>query len=180
MTTVWVLITLTMAYPVLRGLQLRQTELLRLQFAEKGKALLSSPKFDEKQKELFTSMLDDAFEWRFMAFASFLLPSVALRYALDSNFRARIHSEDVTFCGIEKQAEGKEFMRLHREVVIAANPIFFVVVFLEIIFILVPSIIIAGSVDAGVDRFKQTVRATERKVSARVGHKLLHGNFNHA
>lgn len=107
---------IALLYPILHALVLRWTEPVRLEFADIGKSLLSSPDISEEHKELISDMLDDVFSWRFMAFATFAFPVAVFRGGaktrLDENEKQLFDRPDMS-----------RFVHLHMKSVMAASPL---------------------------------------------------------
>lgn len=134
------------AYEALRALILRRTSNVRLRLAKSGKRLLSSPDLNENQKILISNMLDDAFDWRFMAMATFTFPIVLFgyrKYTPDKEFHDFIRRDDV-----------EEFVGLHFKAVVAVSPFFsftFALVASLTVFLLLAFVGIAALTNAWTD-----------------------------
>jgi len=129
-----------------------------IKFAQLGKKLLDSDELSEVQKGYVISLLNDAFQWKFMLFVVFILP-VALF--------AKIRKE--TTPDFIKDLMGNEtfveFIDLHRKVVFSANTLFTVIFFLELL-LLLPLIVICFH---GIRQISAIVDFSFSKVSPKVG-----------
>jgi hypothetical protein len=101
-------------YPLFRALLLRLSQPLRDRFADLGRKLLTDPTINEREKEVISSALDDAFDWRFLAYATFRFPVLAVTR------RGPPSPEIVAFVD---RPDVSEFIGLHVRSAMAANPI---------------------------------------------------------
>lgn len=104
-------------YEVLRAVVLRATEEVRRELAHSGKRLLARPDLTEDQKILVTNMLDDVFDWRFMAFATIAFPIAVFRQRKSKPSSKEFHD-------FLRKDDVEEFMSLHFKSVMAASPFF--------------------------------------------------------
>ena len=136
------LLTLVAAYPIIVFLILRAVRPYRLRMADLGRELLQSPHLDEKEKYIVTAMLDDAFSWRVMWGGAFgFLGSMARAVKANSQTQKQIEAA-TTFIA---KPHVREFAGLHALSTAAANPIGFVVYFLQVLI----AMIVLRSVSAG-------------------------------
>jgi hypothetical protein len=78
---------------------------------------LASPNYGEDEKVMISEMLDDVFDWRFMAFACFYFPIVVAKAMTG---RMRVSSEAQIF---SKDPRLHRFVELHMRAVSAASPL---------------------------------------------------------
>jgi hypothetical protein len=74
MTPFIVAVALVLLYPLFAALVLRLTEGVRDELAILGRELLTSPTINEDKKQFISDLLDDVFDWRFMALACLRFP----------------------------------------------------------------------------------------------------------
>lgn len=108
---------LIFVYPLISMVSLRLTSGSRLAFADQAKVMLAHPNVSEKHKEFITSMTDDVFDWRFMAFATLAFPFIAFSGRVESD----LSEDDRRFFAMKETAE---LMNLHMKSVMGASPFF--------------------------------------------------------
>lgn len=113
---------LVLLYPVVTALCLRLARSARDEFAELTRKMLQDPTISEEHKTIISSMSDDVFDWRFMAFATIAFPLVAI----SGDYKRSISQEDREFMARD---DASRLSTLHMRCVMAAAP-FLTVVFL--------------------------------------------------
>lgn len=122
-------------YPVVMRVLAQALQPMRLNMADMGNDLLGSPKLTEPQKKQITSMLDDAFEWRFMLVAVLFFPALVVRKALGRLPQTPL--DRVSDKETEKLLD--RFMIRLIVSLAAANPICFVILGFEFVVIVFPA-----------------------------------------
>jgi len=112
-----VMIAAVFCYPVVSAVILKLTERTRDELADVVRGMLVDPTISEEHKVLISSMVDDVFDWRFMAFASVVFPFVAISRRAETE----ITPVDRAFF---KREDSSRLVRLHMRSVMAASPIF--------------------------------------------------------
>ncbi|ADV12919.1 hypothetical protein [Mesorhizobium ciceri] len=113
-------IVATFCYPLISSLILKMTERTRDEFADLVRKLLVDPSVSEDRKVFISSMVDDVFDWRFMAMASVVFPLVVLTHRVERD----LTGEDRAFF---EREDAKRLIVLHMKSVMAASPIFTIV-----------------------------------------------------
>ena len=104
-------------YPALQAALMRLSRGSRDTLADIGRKLLQDPSVSEEHKVFVSDIVDDVFDWRFMAFATVTFPKLAfsgnVRNEITPNDRAFFSRDDVS-----------EMMDAHMKAVMAVSPIF--------------------------------------------------------
>ncbi len=117
MTPVYAAVVLVVLYPLLSAFLLRVTQGTRDEMADIGRELLASPAISEDNKQFISDLLEDVFDWRFMAVACLSFPQMVWDAA---------RGRSPTICAADRQfvrdARVNRFFDLHWRAVAAASP----------------------------------------------------------
>lgn len=159
-----VALALVFSYPFVAAFLLRLTEGTRAEMASIGRELLVSPHYSEEQKQLISAMLDDVFDWRFMAFACFYFPVIVVMTVFH---RGRLPDADRRFA---RDPEVVKFFDLHMRATSAAAPLWTVLFYLVALVVLLLAVAFIG-----ISILSQLWLGTVQEVSPRIGyHHDLH------
>jgi len=117
-------VAIAILYPIAMRLIAEAIQPMRLRMADLGVEVLQTGGLNEVQKKLIKSMLDDAFDWRFMIFAALCVPIVVIRRGL--GFRLNTPFDEMDRADTVESIKSIQLM--HLASVAAANPLFAAVV----------------------------------------------------
>lgn len=113
-------------YPVLMRFSLKKNHQTRLKMIEIGNELLHSNKLSNSQKKMIRSAIRSSFSWWPMALVVFIMPFYLVKNGLTKNVvRIQGDSELEKKYALFQEYQGKSIM--------AANPIFSIFAFLEVL-----------------------------------------------
>lgn len=134
-------IALSLVYFTYRVVLVRVMQPVRLRFADEGLELLASDELPEDEKRLVKLFLDDAFEWRLMpAMFVLLLPFIfvkrlRVKAGQDEEMPARLRR-------FLRRPETQKFSELHLYCLAGSNPVFTLLLMIEVLLILVPALLV--------------------------------------
>lgn len=117
-------------YPLIKGLLLHATQGVRQRLLEVGGKILTAPDVSEGHKKLISAMLDDALDWRYMAFTVIIVPKIVFLFLFGKRSRDKISDEDKAFMVRE---DVDRFLAYHLRSVMAASPLFSLLFIIEIL-----------------------------------------------
>lgn len=133
--TIALVITLAalVLYPVVMRILVDRVQPTRLRMADLGKQLLASTHLPDRLKDVVDGMLDEAFDWRFMLFASFLFPY----FVIGRMFRLIAPPKIPKINDLETRKQFHEFLNCHTRATAAANPLFAIILGIEVALLVV-------------------------------------------
>ncbi len=126
-----------LAYPLFMNFLARRAQPGRLKMADLGCELLASPHVKESDKDAIEGMMADAYRWRTLAEFVVFLPVYLFRLRRRNVPRIDIRDADT-------RKKFQEFVGLHMASAVAANPIFALLLVLELFFVVI-ALICLGS-----------------------------------
>jgi len=165
-TPLIIIALIVLSYPVVASLALRAAGPTRMAFADGVRLLLQDPSVSEDHKVFLSSMADDLFDWKFMAWASIIFPFVAV----SRKDKTELSETDRDFfCRRDVQ----NIMDLHMRSVMAASPAF------TVLFIIVGIITMLCVIAfVGLSIISMIWADTVKQVSPNVGRGII-VNHNH-
>lgn len=167
MTLFVVAVLLVLAYPIVAAALLRATQGTRDEIALLAHELLASPQISEEKKQFISDLVDDVFDWRFMAIACVQFP-VSVWSAMRG--KLSLSREDKRFIEDDRVAR---FIDLHMRAVAAAAPLW------TLLFIVIAAISIIVAVSfVGFSVVSQLWLSTAEHVTVRVQTVPFHRAIN--
>lgn len=151
-----ILMVAVFLYPVICGLVLRLNEGARNEFADLARKMLTDPSVNEDHKRLISSMIDDIFDWRFMAKASVVFPFVAFFRKIEDE----LTPADKQFIARE---DAERLGGLHMRLVMSASPFF------TVVFFVLAAVTLPAKLSFSMVRFALIWADTVKSVSPLVG-----------
>lgn len=142
-----IMFAITAAYPIIMRLLADWAQPKRLRMADLGNELLNNEALATSHRGFVNSMLTDAFDPRVAVVLTFALPVFVI-----GKFFDLISEPAFDDLGMEEKKKLNQLSALHTRSVLAANPIFFIIMALELVIltaILVPFKLFKGSLDFG-------------------------------
>lgn len=125
-TALFLLLFVAFLYPVLMRFFLKKTHQTRLKMIEIGNELLRSDKISDSQKNMIRSSMRSSFSWWPMALVVFIMPFYLFKNGLTKNV-VRIQGDP------ELEKKYALFQEYQGKSIMAANPIFSIFAFLEVL-----------------------------------------------
>ncbi len=125
-TALFLLLFGAFLYPLMMRFFLKKAHLTRLKMIEIGNELLISNKISDSQKKMIRSSMRASFSWWPMALVVFIMPFYLMKNGLTKNV-VRIPSDP------ELEKAYALFQECQGKSIMAANPIFSIIAFLEIL-----------------------------------------------
>ena len=129
-----IVLSLIGLYVLIGRLMLDRAEPYRMRLADLGKTLLSSPRLTENEKRAVDGMLDDAFDWTVAVRLCMRVPFVIFRHVLGSAPKT----------SMPDHPDFHEFLNCYMKSIFFANPVFSILMRLEIGLILLFAITLFG------------------------------------